>query len=672
MRLFGLHSKKVYLTIGVLSLFSLGIGGGWWWWTRTNGYHLRRLVADAPVAEAANSPEGQEAIKVWVYTLAAAGKFDEAQAATNHLSDARQRVPGLASMAAGLERAGKQADAQKIIQELLALATNIPDPDLRLQSLAEAGKQLWLGDAPSAQNTVFEAALKAASEISDLKLRTKALSSAAASLATAKVEAFPQRFFDAALTSAKEISPLHTRCDQLEEIAGDLASAELSEQARQVFNEAISCAEKIPDREKRVEAYTEIVSQGIFAGQAETVLSAAKKLPLENRILAGMTAAILFASSQHYQSAASVAQGIPIYAFQQPTLASVAETLAERGKLQESLSVARSLKSRSDRTDAFFKIALNLANAASDTEGVKVRHEALTELRALEPSTTRTKAAVLISEADQEPAKLDTALTETENVRGGSDRAELLGAIASKLVRADRQEKLLPAISKLPKDERPEALTKLAIALAAHGQAQRAVEVAKQIEDEDKRLKALKSVTKELGKAGRGEDAIMSARLVPEPAEERWFLWQETAQEALKIGKLMEAVKIARNIPDAGTCTLVTAKLVAELADASHSSRGGDFKEPLLSGRSIEADTSDSLVLAAIAYVYGAQGRLAEARRVSASCTAAHKLLAYAAILGKSVTPSDSNAKKKLDQVTFPWSREDQSATERKNLKMTW
>lgn len=172
-----------------------------------------------------------------------------------------------------------------------------------------------------------------------------------------------------------------------------------------------------------------------------------------------------------------------------------------------------------------------------------------------------TEALVRIAEKLAEAGKVRDALKLVKNIPDEEDRLWAMIYVAEALVETGRTEKIdevldefLEIVRSLPdKDEHSPTLSDVAEILARIGRIDAALEIARDIPDEEYHLRALIGVAEALIDSGKTEranqilDEILE--LIKGGTECPWVL-VDTARTLAMAGRIDDALKVARDIPD--------------------------------------------------------------------------------------------------------------------------
>jgi hypothetical protein len=255
-------------------LTASGIGGlTWFWWTRTDGYQLQQVEAEAPDLLARLG--GSDATYRWIAVMALAKGGSEATIRTSTMADPYHRLQALSRVTATLAAAGEPDHAERAGQELVELArvlvesaSKSQDPLKRIASLKRVA--LALADAGRAEpaRAVATRICEASLEISDTPARLTTLGVLSAEFGGAGhsdlSKAVLQQIDDpeqrskamTAAPAARSLSPSGgTSSDQVA-IARDLAR-------QHRFREARAIAESCSRLSDRLDAFTAIVCEAL-------------------------------------------------------------------------------------------------------------------------------------------------------------------------------------------------------------------------------------------------------------------------------------------------------------------------------------------------------------------------------------------------------------------------
>ena len=347
----------------------------------------------------------------------------------------------------------------------------------------------------------FDEALSAAKSIEGVGYRDYALAKIAQVLA--QVEQMHE-----ALSVAKSIESADYRSNALAEIAPSLAQAGQTQ-------EALSMAKGAENEIIRSYALAAISQALAQAGQkeaalkiAQEALSAAKSI--ENlryrfNVLAEIAPAL--AQAGQTQEALSMAKSIEDVDSQSSALAAITQTFAQAGQMQEALSVAESIGD----VNALAATAQALAQAGQKEAALKIAQEALSAAKSIEDLRYRSYALAAISQAlaqaGQKEAALkiaQVALSAAKSIEDVSYRFNALAAISQALAQAGQKEALkliinesLPGISKLGDDDKSQAYSHVAQALAKLHDYQAAREMAMNCSSSDDKLSAYTTILRE-------------------------------------------------------------------------------------------------------------------------------------------------------------------------------
>ncbi|MEM2030877.1 MAG: tetratricopeptide repeat protein, partial [Archaeoglobaceae archaeon] len=241
--------------------------------------------------------------------------------------------------------------------------------------------------------------------------------------------------FNEALKIARDISDESWRSWTLSNIATALAKAGRSEEANEIFDEALKVARSISDKKDRSMALTDIVEVLAEAERHDEVFKIIGDY-LSNT--ATMLAVGRFVESNKIENEIKRSW----------TLSNIAEALAEAGRFDEALKVARSISDKSRwRSWTLSNIATALAKAGRSEEANEIFDEALKIARSISESIPdkeeRSWALGDIVEVLTKAGRFDEALKVARSISNESSRSEALSNIATALAKAGRFDEAL-------------------------------------------------------------------------------------------------------------------------------------------------------------------------------------------------------------------------------------
>lgn len=314
----------------------------WFAWSRTERYQIRRVLADAPVAQAASSTS-RGAVTEWVKTLTYLGRIDQAFAAAREVTSTQDRSKLLMVVGDSLIHVGKIDGALRAFDEAYSLAAEpigwrtfafVPDGETesRTERMARTGK--------------IDEWLLSIRRIPGESVRTAVLVGAARGLRAAGQTEPSNQALAAALAAAREVGSVEKRVSALAGVAKELVAAGKPEDIRTVVDEAFHAA-------KATGKVTSLDLAELLAGIGKVEES---KTVFENALAeirggaggSGLST-LRVMSRVGLQREALQAVGGMKENLQPSALGEIAIGLADRGRIDEAVRIAQKISDSSHR-----------------------------------------------------------------------------------------------------------------------------------------------------------------------------------------------------------------------------------------------------------------------------------------------------------------------------------
>ncbi|MBB5133414.1 tetratricopeptide (TPR) repeat protein [Thermocatellispora tengchongensis] len=420
------------------------------------------------------------------------------------------------------------------------------------------------------------------------------------------------------------------------------AAAAFGDPARRaaVLRRATAAAQAIPNYGARTTKLQSLAVAWAEHGALDRALAVAESIERDpGRSEARVSLARLLIRQGRPEQAAAVLGDAPVLTAADPNpdlLASVASTMAEAGRLDRAVAIARGIAGRSRREEALRRVATAMAGAGHHERAGEV----LDEIAAGLPATGGeddihhvygwaglADAMVRAGLADRAGEPLRHAESLIHTLYDEEERAEAWRLLQGALVRAGRFERAAVVARERGTQAR------LVRALCDAGRPDLALDVAESVPDPDLHGWARRRVATEWARAGRLDEAEALARAV-EPAPSRCEALVAVAGARARAGHLDRAVELLRlaetaaaSVPDprerAGRQrevveTLMTAGRLDRAAELLRQAENEANAETGTNAETeVNADTGDDASAGLLAEVLVAAGRLDRALTVA-------------------------------------------------------
>ena len=253
-----------------------------------------------------------------------------------------------------------------VIEEALATAREIADPESRFEALASIAKVRARAGDRQASDRTFASALATAREMADPRQRSRALSAIAEAQARAGDVA-------SAMATAREIADPASRSSALSEIAKAQDWAGERDAAEHTFASALAAAREIADPESRSSALMSIAAAQAMTRDIHRAMATAREITLpKERVWALVSIATAKARAGDVAGAMATAREIADPASRFEALRDIACEQALWGGLAGAMATAREIADPSWRSSALRDIAAALAKAGDGRSALEV------------------------------------------------------------------------------------------------------------------------------------------------------------------------------------------------------------------------------------------------------------------------------------------------------------
>jgi tetratricopeptide (TPR) repeat protein len=631
----------------------------WICWMHTDVYQMRKILAEAPVAQAASSSfyPYERTAAAWVQALIKADRLDEALTAARQMRGSNFQPDALAMVAEALIKTGRSDQAAKILDEALIAGRRFWIFDRARVFAVVADGLIRVGKADAARE-LWSEFLSAAQGIEDKGFRSRALTAVAEGLTMAGSPDEAKMRWDEAITTAREVENDNSRADALADVSQALARAGKAD-------EALAVVREIHHDSKRHDVTVAIATALARAGKAEVAIGLAGEfdLGLHRRhsldaivkvlIKAGKAEAAITAARQHQETA--YRSDSLAFIFSSAPLAAIATALAEAGEGSKALAVVRDIRDATRRADALVGVTQRLIRTARPEESAKLFDAALASAREIGINYDRARALAVVATALIEVGKVDEAtkalqeaLTTAQGVRLNESRPRALTAVAEGLTRVGKvdeatralQEALTTAYGIEDNEDRFSALTAVSAGLAIVGNTQQAKQTlidafaaAHKISFRDTWSHPLKAIAEKVGKAGKAHVILAAAREIHDD-DFRPGALIDVAQGLSKTDDadaLIAAVSLLDHDSEQFRALKAGAQRLLKTGKAEAATKIS--RVALTVARQIKSDSGRSASLAEVAQWLARLQRYRRARLIANECSdSAHKLAAYTAI----------------------------------------
>ncbi|MCZ7572412.1 MAG: hypothetical protein M5U01_27990 [Ardenticatenaceae bacterium] len=434
-----------------------------------------------------------------VKTLVQAGRYAEAEDVAGGIRIDRMRAAALSDLAATLARAGN-SQATRIFAEAEAAARSQDSPPR-----AETSHRLALALVQARRYAAAEAVARA---IPDPREQAQALYDLVAPFVQAQRTATAE-----AIARAIRDNPIQARA------LHDLSVAR-AEAGR--FDEAEALARAIPEREQGwTWSYFEDLIEDRAWAQADRVEAVLHIAQYRAEALRRLAARL--AQAGRHDESVRMARSIEIEWVRAAALADLATTLEQAGDrragalLAEAEAIARALRDIRDQSRGLRLVAVTLAEAGQYDKAEAI----ISELIDAEKEEALCELATSLIRA----SRLDKAWEIAQTIRDRGGQAVVLRDLAVALAQAGRDGEADTVASAIAVDwRREQALHRLALAMAQAGRFEEAEAAARSIENQQVRALALSDLGASLARAGNSrrdvlfDEAWELARTLRDPA----------------------------------------------------------------------------------------------------------------------------------------------------------
>jgi tetratricopeptide (TPR) repeat protein len=563
---------------------------------------IGRADAGADLAVSIDDPAGQASTLSSVATaLAEAGHVQAALRSVSGVSDPAARALALASVAAVLAKAGQAAQAIDIAGQAVRATSLVDDPAERIKIFGGAAAALAeAGDA--------EAAVRAASGIDDPAERVSALASVAAFLAGAGRVEQAADIADRALRAAAGMDDPREQASALTSVADVMAQAGRVEQAADIADRALRAASGIDDPADRASALTSVAASLVGAGQGERAADIAVRAlqagagtdePLMQAVIMCSVAGVLAAAGDAMQAADIAVQAADV-AVQAAEVAVQALQAAVRsgdeamggfaGGMMHAMVMHQAVRTliETGRPDDVAGRALQATSAADDPE-------------------ERANVLAMVAVALADGGRTQAALQVADSIDATGKHAEALAMVAVGLAEAGQVEEALRVADGIHDPvEQVEALSGISAALTASAPtgaaqvvgiaarvvstAERAVEAATAIDDQQDRALALRAVARALARCGQAGPALRAAQSIDDRGHRVWGV-RDVAIDLAQAGQVEQAFAVAAGIDQPKVRATAFSELAQALVEAGQEKLAADAADlALRAAASIDDD----------------------------------------------------------------------------------
>lgn len=384
-------------------------------WQRFDRDPIKRAIRNASrLTEVKN----EESIRDWLFTLVRSGRTETALEFARHTHADRERVQAYLFVAEALKEIGSTAEADKVFDQTLRVASAIPVPDVRSSALAT----VWARKGRS------DKAFNELEQIIDDDIRTDTRADICVTLVQIGE-------FDTAILGARKEDSWF-RNHLLLQVAEALVNANQPERARALAVEVIKY-EDPAEASELLERYVSTVSQ---AGLSDELFKAFRAFEERDLYIApGAFEAIAVESAKvgNTDKALTIVRSIDAKDGRARALAAVSEVLREQQNevladeiLSEALATAQDARWDTERSWALHKIGPILVKAGRADEAIKA-------VRGLGPADNEAMAFTAVTMT--ESGKWDEAkglMWEAFNGATNTEHAIVRSGVLLKLVRA--------------------------------------------------------------------------------------------------------------------------------------------------------------------------------------------------------------------------------------------
>ncbi|MEM2191712.1 MAG: tetratricopeptide repeat protein, partial [Archaeoglobaceae archaeon] len=348
----------------------------------------------------------------------------------------------------------------------------------------------------------------------------------------------------------------------------------------------------------------------------------------EDRSEALKRVAVALAEAGRFDEALKVARSIPYEYSRSWALISIAKALAEAGKFDKALEVAKSIFSEPHRSIALREVAKVIAEAGRFDEALKVARDIYDEYSRLWALKEVAIALAKAGRSEEANEIFDEALKVARSISDKFDRSTALEVVARALAEVGRSEEANEILDEALKaarsisDEirRSAVLDSIARDLAEAGRFDEALKVARDIISDRLRSIALISIAEALAEAGRFDEALKFARSLSDGLYTRSSALSSVAKVIAEAGRFDEALEVARGIYNEYYRSTALGGIAEALAKAGRSEEANKiFDEALKVARSISSDEDRSGALKRVAVALAKAGRFDEVLKVARS-----------------------------------------------------
>jgi hypothetical protein len=531
---------------------------GWMIWINTDKYQIKRVMAEAPVTQAA-AGGGYSSVLEWIRALAYLGEAQESMTAASNVKGNEARSNAYAIAAEKLALIGKKDDALTALQASLSIK-GITWEESSIDNISRAIRALSEPRKSNEMLTIIRG-------VQDDKNRISALGAVSRGLYKAGITDRAKEVLDEALAVTDGINDKEKQCQILINLAKRSVKDGILDEAKKPLNKAWGIARTFNEAGKQVTVLVEISYW--FAKASET--DDALKVFRETLVAAASIPPSSYGSNLDWLVEAR--------------LSKLATEIAKAGKAHEVFIFVRDSNLKSNRDEIFSAIMNGFAKAGNINESLSAAREikdgntrfiALTKIiDALVKIDNNDEARRIIKEALEVPIQFDKNIEMHKLLDSTASLVRNLFKLGEKekaVAITIRAERLTDSIEGIIYTNANHPAAILAKELAISGNIDEAISVAKSTEDLELRYRILSDVTVETIKTGKDDEikktlneCLISFHNIPnfvlaglerdfpndEPGRRAKEFYEPLAniiKEFAKVGKINEALNIAQYV----------------------------------------------------------------------------------------------------------------------------